>query len=157
MTMCEYWVYEISRGKETLDNLTSALTSFSIVLKLRLWLSEIDVRCKQEQLTEYTEEVKWLQDSCILFRCIEFNQSDFDRPIMFVSLTTVHITVSSRSLLSVCLVEGFTASSCSLQDRLAPTTYFPPPFFPCIPLSLQPGPHISHILTVRGWGPSGRH
>lgn len=39
-------------------------------------LSEINVRCKQEQSTEYTEEVKRLQDSCIVFRRIDFNQSD---------------------------------------------------------------------------------
>lgn len=51
----------------------------------------IDTRGKQERSTEYTEEVKWLHESCIVFRCIEFNQSDFDKTITFVSLTIARI------------------------------------------------------------------
>ena len=88
------------------------------------WLSEINARCKREQSAEYTEEVKWLHESCIVFGCIKFIQSDFDKPITFVSLTIAHITVSSLGLLSVCLVGSITASHCSIPDRLAHTTYF---------------------------------
>lgn len=130
----------------------AACAVFSILLKL--WLSAIDVRSKQEQSTEYTEEVKRLHESCIVFRCIEFNQSEFDKPIMFVSLTIAHITISSLLLLSVCLVGSITASPCSIwemRDKLAHSTYSIPR------LSLQPGCHISQILTVREWSPSERH
>lgn len=52
---------------------------------------QLRTRGKQERSTEYTEEVKWLYGSCIVFRCIEFNQSDFDKTITFMWLTIAHI------------------------------------------------------------------
>lgn len=75
---------------------------FSILLKL--WLPAIDVSRKQEQSTECAEEVKRLHESCIIFMRTEFNQSEFDKPIMFASLTIAHVTISSLLLLSVRLV-----------------------------------------------------
>lgn len=90
--------------------------------------------------------VRRLHESCIVFRCIEFNQSDFDKPIMFVSLTIAHITISSLFLLSVCLVGSAIASPGSIGDRSAHTTYslFP---FSIPPLSPSPSaawlPHIT--------------
>lgn len=50
-----------------------------------------DTRGQQERSTEYTEEVKWLHESCIVFRCVEFNQSGFDKTITFASLTIARI------------------------------------------------------------------
>lgn len=47
----------------------------------------------------------------------EFNESDFDKPIIFVSLTIAHVTVPSRALLSVRLVQK-TASSIPIRARL---------------------------------------
>lgn len=106
---------------------------------------------KKEQSTEYKEEVKRLHESYIFLGCAEFNQSDFDKPIIFVSLTIARIVISSLFLLSDCLVGSITASPCSTQDRLAPSTYS------IFPFPQQPACHISQILTVSEWGPSERY
>lgn len=135
----------VCREFPQLNNLTSALTSFSVVLKLWFRLLEINARCKQEQSTEYTEEVKWLNESCSVFRCIEFNQSDFDKPIMFVCLTIAHITISLLSLLSVCQGGSIKPSFCSIRDAPAHTVgtalLFPP-------LSAASLPHITHFDSM---------
>lgn len=137
--------------REFLQLNSRALTSFSIILKLWLWLSEINVRCKQEQSTGYTEEVKWLHESCIVFRCTEFNQLDFDKPIMFVSLTIAHIKISSLPF--VCLTSRKYYSIFLFYTwQIGIYNQFPSHLFP--PLSLCPSlsaawlPHITDFDSM---------
>lgn len=58
---------------------------------------------KLEQLTE-CDEVKQLHESCVVSVPTDFNESDFDKPIIFVSLTMAHVSFSSPAPLSVRLV-----------------------------------------------------
>lgn len=122
-----------------LNNPTWTLTSLSVALKLWSRLSQIDVRCKQEQSTKHTEGLKWLHESCTVFGSIQFNQPDFDKTIIFVFCTIAHIAIASltRSLLSVRLVGSTTASGCSIWHRL-PLSTLPPPLL-CIPVATHHG------------------
>lgn len=58
---------------------------------------------KLEQLAE-CDEVKRLHESSVVSVPTEFNESDFDKPIIFVSLTVAHVTISSLAPLSVRLM-----------------------------------------------------
>lgn len=49
---------------------------------------------KLEQLAE-RDEVKRLHESGVFSVLTDFNESDFDKPIILVSLTMAHVTVSS--------------------------------------------------------------
>lgn len=63
-------------------------------------------RCNTANWSNQAEyfEVKRLGESRIVSVPTEFNESDFDKPIIFVSLTMARVTVRSLSLLSVRLV-----------------------------------------------------
>lgn len=50
-----------------------------------------------EQLAE-CDEVKRLSESRVVSVPTDFNESDFDKPIIFVLLTMAHVTVSSPRL-----------------------------------------------------------
>lgn len=57
---------------------------------------------KLEQLAE-CDEVKRLSESRIVSVPTDFNESDFDKPIIFVLLTMAHVSISSpRLCLSAC-------------------------------------------------------
>lgn len=58
---------------------------------------------KLEQLAECAG-VKRLHESCVVSVPTDFNESDFDKPIIFVSLTMAHVRASSPAPLSVRLV-----------------------------------------------------
>lgn len=58
---------------------------------------------KLEQLAE-SDEVKRLHESRGASLPAGFNEPDFDKPIIFVSLTMAHVTVFSLAPLSVHLV-----------------------------------------------------
>lgn len=52
---------------------------------------------KLEQLAE-CDEVKRLNESSVVSVPTDFNESDFDKPIIFVPLTMARVTVSSLGL-----------------------------------------------------------
>lgn len=86
--------------------------SIIIVMQKPVWAPSISILaqawcpsdlCKTanwNNQAEYLED-KRLQESCTISVPTEFNESDFDKPIIFVSLTIAHVTVPSLVLLSV--------------------------------------------------------
>lgn len=97
----------------------------SLSILLKVW--RLSNRCKTANWNNRAEyfEVKWLGESWIVSVPTEFNESDFDKPIIFVSLTMAHVTVPSLALLSVRLVWKMTAASTPISDRLEQPAYSP--------------------------------
>lgn len=114
------------------------LTSLSVALKLWSRLSQINVRCKQEQSTKHKEGVKWLHESCTVFRSIQFNQPDFDKTIIFV-FCTKRTSQSPLSHAPFCLCAWLEALQhlVVLYDTDCPSPHFP------LPCSASRLPHIT--------------
>lgn len=117
------------------SHLSNLYTVFSSC-ETELWLWGINERRKQVQSTEHTEDAKLLPESWIVFRCVLFHQSDFDKPIM---LAFFRLALIAHSLARLFL---------AVQHPLCLTGFF---------ICLQPTCHISPCLTECGWGPWGRN
>lgn len=83
---------------------------------------------KLEQANAECAEVKWLHESCVVSVPADFNESDFDKPIIFVALTMAHVAISGAFVRSPGV--KMTASSSPAGDRLEGSSHSLTPRIP---------------------------